>query len=95
MILDEPTTGLDLKYILHFFQILKSLVSEQGKSILLSIHDLNHAIQFCDEILVMKKGQLLFYGYPTEPDFLPAIEDAYEITFKQSLQLQIEAMKLN
>lgn len=59
IILDEPTTHLDLKHKVNLLQLLKKLAAEAGKSILYSTHDLDLALQMSDEIIVMSQGKTL------------------------------------
>jgi iron complex transport system ATP-binding protein len=53
IILDEPTTHLDLLHKVNLLRLLKKLASEAGKCILYSTHDLDLALQMSDEIIVM------------------------------------------
>ncbi len=53
MILDEPTTHLDLLHKISVFKLLKKLVQQTQKCVLFSTHDIDLAIEFCDEIIVM------------------------------------------
>jgi len=62
LLLDEPTTALDLKHQLHFYEILSKLNQEQGMTILTVTHDVNLAAQFCKRIIVMKGGEILADG---------------------------------
>lgn len=59
IILDEPTTHLDLPHKVSLLRLLKKLATEQGKCILFSTHDLGLAISMADELLVMKKGSVI------------------------------------
>ncbi len=53
IILDEPSTHLDLEHKVSLFKLLKKLANEAKKAILFSTHDIDLAIQLCDEIIVM------------------------------------------
>ena len=53
MLIDEPTASLDISHTLHFFNILKELVTHQNISIIVSIHDLNLANKYCDSIICL------------------------------------------
>tara|TARA_Y100001968_G_scaffold13562_1_gene11052 strand:+ start:318 stop:1088 length:771 start_codon:yes stop_codon:yes gene_type:complete len=64
ILLDEPTTFLDIRYQLQFFDLLKRLNKEQELSIITVIHDVNLAARYCDRIAVMKEGQLLGVDTP-------------------------------
>ena len=59
IILDEPTTHLDLPHKVSLLRLLKKLATEQDKCILFSTHDLDLALQTADELLIMKKGCLI------------------------------------
>ncbi|MFV8355974.1 ABC transporter ATP-binding protein [Flavobacterium sp. XS1P32] len=53
IILDEPTTHLDLLHKVALFKLLKKLTQETGKCILFSTHDIDMAIQLSDEMIIM------------------------------------------
>lgn len=53
MILDEPTTHLDLLHKISVFKLLKKLARQTEKCVLFSTHDIDLAIEFCDEIIIM------------------------------------------
>lgn len=53
IILDEPTTHLDLLHKVSLFKLLKKLAHETGKCILFSTHDIDMAIQLSDEMIIM------------------------------------------
>ena len=64
LLLDEPTTFLDIKYQIKFFNLLKDLKYNQKLSIITVIHDINLAARFCDRIAVLKDGKLLAIDVP-------------------------------
>jgi len=64
ILLDEPTTFLDIRYQLQFFDLLKRLNNEEELSIITVIHDVNLAARYCDRIAVMKEGELLGIDIP-------------------------------
>lgn len=63
IILDEPTTHLDLVHKVTLLKLLQKLAHETGKTILYSTHDIDLAIQLCDEIIVLTENEL----YQDEP----------------------------
>lgn len=63
IILDEPTTHLDLVHKVTLLKLLQKLTHETGKTILYSTHDIDLAIQLCDEIIVLAENEL----YQDEP----------------------------
>jgi iron complex transport system ATP-binding protein len=65
IILDEPTTHLDLYHSAYVLKLLKKLTSETKKTILYSTHQIDPAIQLCDAMFVMTH-ESSFYGSPKE-----------------------------
>ncbi|WP_353084323.1 ABC transporter ATP-binding protein [Flavobacterium sp.] len=59
IILDEPSTHLDLFHKVVLFKLLKKLASESNKCILFSTHDIDLAIQLSDEMIVMTKENVV------------------------------------
>lgn len=60
IILDEPTTHLDIYHKAYILKILKRIASETGKTILFSSHEIDLTIQLCDKMLVMSKNKTSF-----------------------------------
>ncbi|MGY0392749.1 ABC transporter ATP-binding protein [Bizionia sp. KMM 8389] len=59
IILDEPTTHLDMYHKAYILKLLQKLVKETGKTILFSSHEIDLAIQLCDTIIVMTKNSVI------------------------------------
>ena len=66
ILLDEPTTYLDLAYQLEILELLYRLNKEQGCTIAMVLHDLNLASRFSDYIIAMRSGKIIEYGTPDE-----------------------------
>jgi iron complex transport system ATP-binding protein len=71
MLLDEPSSSLDLRYQLDIAQLLRRLHDERGATLVLSTHDLNFAASVCDSLLLMREGRVLASG-PTREVLTPA-----------------------
>jgi iron complex transport system ATP-binding protein len=65
LLLDEPTTYLDLRYQLDLLDLLAGLVHE-GRTVVAVLHDLNQACRYASHLLVMKAGALVAAGPPNE-----------------------------
>ena len=65
VLLDEPTTYLDISHRFALFDMLKKL-KEQGTSVICVLHDLSMAFRFCDRLLVLESGSLKGCGTPRE-----------------------------
>lgn len=79
LILDEPTTFLDIKYKLELMDILKKLASEQNTAIILSLHELELAQRVSDKILCIKGERPDRIGTPEEIFSGSYIEELYDI----------------
>lgn len=78
LLLDEPTTGLDLKHQNDVLLLTQKLV-EKGFSVISILHDLNLASRFADQIVLLKKGQILQTGHPNEVINAENIQSVFEI----------------
>jgi iron complex transport system ATP-binding protein len=86
IILDEPTAFLDITSKIETMLLLKKLVSEQKKTILLSTHDLEIALQMSDKLLLMKQRQPVIFGTPET-----LISDGTVSAFFSSEKIQFDA----
>jgi peptide/nickel transport system ATP-binding protein len=66
LVLDEPTTGLDITTQKAVMDLIRGLSKARGMSTLLITHDLGLAAQYCDRIVVMKDGALVEDGTPED-----------------------------
>lgn len=66
LLLDEPTTYLDLAHQLEILQLLEQLNREQGRTIVMVIHDLNHAARFAHHMVALNKGTVIKEGQPED-----------------------------
>ena len=64
VLLDEPTTYLDIHHQLEILHELRRLNQEQGLTIVWVLHDLNQAAAFSDEIVLMRAGKIIAHGSP-------------------------------
>lgn len=62
LLLDEPTSNLDIKHQLEVMELARELVSKQKLSVVVAIHDLNLASRYCDKIVMMKEGKIFAAG---------------------------------
>jgi len=62
IILDEPTSSLDLKSQLFILEIISDLAKKNNLSVLMTIHDLNLAAMFSDKIIMLKDAKIFSYG---------------------------------
>ena len=66
ILLDEPTTYLDISYQLEVLELVRKLNREHGLTIVMVLHDINQAIRYSDKIYMMKKSHGYKYGTAEE-----------------------------
>lgn len=66
LLLDEPTTYLDINHQVELLRLLRKLNAQSGKTIVVVLHDLNLASRFCDHIVAMADGSVVAEGAPSE-----------------------------
>jgi iron complex transport system ATP-binding protein len=66
LLLDEPTSFLDIGYQVEVLDLVHRLSREKGVTILMAIHDINQAIAVSDRISLLEQGKLRFDGPPDE-----------------------------
>ncbi|MBC2139284.1 ABC transporter ATP-binding protein [Listeria innocua] len=64
LLLDEPTTFLDMYFQLEILELVKRLNQEEKLTIVMILHDLNQALTYSDQLVVMKKGEVVAKGNP-------------------------------
>jgi iron complex transport system ATP-binding protein len=79
LILDEPTSKLDLRQQLEMMVIIRKLISESGVSAIMAIHDLNLASKFADKIVMIKDGKIFAAGKPKEVFTVNNIREVYGV----------------
>jgi ABC-type branched-subunit amino acid transport system ATPase component len=76
MLLDEPTTGLDLAEVAHLARVLTE-IRDTGLTMLVVAHDVSFVMKTCDYVYVLAEGQLLCEGTPRQVQSDPAVIEAY------------------
>jgi len=66
LLLDEPTTFLDVNHQVEVLDLLTDLVVERGRTVVVVLHDLNLACRYADHIVAMKAGNIVAEGRPVE-----------------------------
>lgn len=84
LLMDEPTSHLDIKYQIQLIEMAKAL----GITVIASFHDLNLASAICDNILVMNTGKLVAQGAPHEVVTENMLADVFGVCSKVSMHPQ-------
>lgn len=66
LLLDEPTTFLDMAHQLEVLQLLNRLNHEEGRTILMVLHDLNNAARYSHHMIALSRGEVFVAGAPHE-----------------------------
>lgn len=66
ILLDEPTTFLDIAYQLEVLELLRQLNAQQGKTIVMVLHDINMAAEYSHHLFAIKEGDIVAEGAPRE-----------------------------
>ena len=73
MLLDEPTTFLDLAHQIEVLDLLADLNAREGRTIVMVLHDLNLACRYADHVVAMGAGAIVAEGDPTDESSTPAL----------------------
>ena len=82
MLLDEPTTALDIKYQLEILNILQRLNRDDGMTLILAMHDLQMASKYCRRLILINKGQIVKDGTPDQVLQKEILESVYDVRIK-------------
>ena len=82
IVLDEPTTYLDLAGQRDFLSMFR-LLKEQGRTVILVLHDLNQALRISDHLIVMSERKIAATGTPAECLQQHIIEEVFHTRCKQ------------
>ncbi len=80
LLLDEPTSHLDIGHQIQILDLLKRLNSQTNLSIVIVLHDLNLASEYCNKLILLDQGRISKEGKPSEVLTYQNIEAAYKTT---------------
>jgi len=78
LLLDEPTSHLDISHQVQILNLIQQLNEEMSLTVLMIIHDLNLAGEYCDYLIMMNEGKVHIKGTPEEVLNYQHIEDVYK-----------------
>lgn len=79
ILLDEPLNNLDMKHSVQIMKILRRLVDELDKTIVIVIHDINFASCYSDEIIALKEGRIVSQGKTDDMIRSSILKDIYDM----------------
>lgn len=91
ILLDEPLNNLDMKHSVQIMKILRRLVDDLGKTVVIVLHDINFASVYSDRIVALKEGRVVKDGPTDEIITSDALKDIYDmdIPIKQMANCRI------
>ena len=79
VLLDEPTAYMDIAHAGTFLSTVHRLAGEQGKTVLMTLHDLNLAVEYADDLLALSEGKLVFSGTKEECLHTAVLENTFSM----------------
>lgn len=80
LLLDEPTTHLDIAHQVKILDLIKRLNQEYGLTVIMVLHDLNLASEYCQRLVLLNQGRMHKIGLPDEVLTYQVIEEVYKTT---------------
>lgn len=79
LVLDEPTTYLDVSFQVEVMELIKELNESLDLTVIMVLHDLNHAARYSDCMYVVKDGQVIKHGHPKSIIQSPLLQNVFNI----------------
>lgn len=79
LLLDEPTTYLDIEHQIELMNLIKMLVDKHGKTVVAVLHDINQAARFAEHIIILKEGRMVAAGKPDAVISAKTIFDVFNV----------------
>ena len=80
VLLDEPTTFLDLAHQVEVLDLLSELVAEHGRTVVMVLHDLNQACRYADHLVAMRDGRVHATGAPADVVDAALVQEVFGLT---------------
>ena len=82
VLLDEPLNNLDMKHSVQIMKVLRGLVDEFGKTVVLVLHDINFASCYSDDVIAMRNGRIVRHGPASEIIAPSSLREVYEMNIR-------------
>lgn len=79
LLLDEPLNNIDIHHAVSMMKLLRNIVDEFNKTVVIVLHDINFASCYSDNIIAMKKGEIAWQGNPADVICSKNLSQLYEI----------------
>lgn len=82
LLLDEPTTYLDVRYQLDVLRLVRRLNREFGMTVIMVLHNVNQALHYSDEVVTLARGRIVAQGEPSDIVTSELMREVYGIALK-------------
>src|SRR5690606_27280663 len=79
LLLDEPTTYLDMRHQLEVLSLVRSLNQQYGLTVVWVLHDLNHAARCSNHLVALREGEVVAQGRPAEVITTDLLHDVFQV----------------
>ncbi|WP_062357161.1 ABC transporter ATP-binding protein [Herbidospora yilanensis] len=79
LLLDEPTTYLDLAHQIDVLDLIHDLNRDEGRTIVMVLHDLNQACRYADHVIAMKGGRIVAEGDPADVITAETVAEVFDL----------------
>ncbi|GAA4572458.1 ABC transporter ATP-binding protein [Planotetraspora kaengkrachanensis] len=79
LLLDEPTTYLDLAHQIDVLDLVTDLNRRENRTVVMVLHDLNHACRYADHVVAMKAGRIVAEGAPADVITARSVEEVFDL----------------
>lgn len=80
LLMDEPTSALDLHRQIEVLDFVSGLAGKTGMIVLVALHDLNHVLRYCEQVIVVADGAMVVSGPTAEVINADMLRDIYKVT---------------
>ncbi len=85
LLLDEPTTFLDLAHQLDVLELCRTLAEQRGRTVVAVIHDLSQAVRYATHLIAMREGEIVASGPPAEIVTTELVREVFGVEAKVML----------
>ncbi|KXV67318.1 ferrichrome ABC transporter ATP-binding protein [Acetobacter malorum] len=83
LLADEPVAALDPAHALMVMSLFQQTAHQDGKAVVVVLHDLALAARFCDQLVLMQEGAVRAHGIPEDVLAEPLVRDVYQVTTRR------------
>lgn len=94
LVLDEPTTYLDINHQIEILELIKKLNQEKGITVIMVLHELNQAATYSQQVAVLHEGKIAHAGKPSEVMTQDILEKVFSVQVEITVEDSIPYIKI-